>query len=124
MKLLSLSALSLVLVSKPLVEKYEGGSPYHSNLILKLYQDSTFTYSSWYHNSRKTLIFKGTWRKSGQMLVLNSCRRKPKPDRKSNCLFKNQAFRLKGDTLKFYSRKDSVERYSFCKEYLTLIRKP
>ena len=128
MKLLILSALAIMLApapaSPPIVGKYEGGRPYYSHLVIELYQDSTFTYSKWYHESRKTNVFKGTWRKSRQMLVLNSCKKKLKPGQKSNCLFKNEAFRIKGDTLKLYSRKDSIERYRFCQEYLTLVRKP
>jgi hypothetical protein len=108
---------TLLLSSKPVVTKYEGGSRYHSHLVLTLYRDSTFTYTTWYHSKpRGVSTYKGVWRTMPGKLVLNS--------RRKQGAFHNESFILKGDTLKLYSEKDSVENYSFYKDYFTLIRTP
>ena len=116
MRFLALLPVMLLSFKPPVLVKYEGGSRYHSHLILTLYQDSTFTYSAWYHSGqRKTLVFKGIWRRKPDKLILDS--------KKKNAAFHGKSFVLKGDTLKFYSREDSVKNYSFYKEYFTLVRK-
>jgi hypothetical protein len=117
MKLLSLSVLMLLPLRKHVVEKYEGGSPYHSHLIITLFSDSTFTYSTWYHSSpKKTNTYKGVWHKTPGKLVLDS--------QKHSGVFHNESYVLKGDTLRLYTKEDSVKSYQFYKEYFTLARKP
>lgn len=117
MKLLVLSALILLPSRKHVVEKYEGGSPYHSHLIVTLFSDSTFTYSTWYHSSPKeTNVYRGTWRKTSNRLVLNSL--------KPNSIFRNNSYEIKSDTLKLFSKEDSIKNYRFYKEYFSLVRKP
>ncbi|RTQ51577.1 hypothetical protein EJV47_07190 [Hymenobacter gummosus] len=121
MKLLICSALAatLLLAADP-AQVYEGGRPRYSGITLTLHSDSTFAYSSWYHHSRGVLKDKGTWQRKGNYLVLNSRRRKPKG------FFYKEYFRVKGDTLKLYSKEDSIKDYDFYRRYKTLIlqRKP
>ena len=117
MRLIALLPAMALFFKPPVLMKYEGGSRYHSRLILTLYQDSTFTYSAWYHSGQKKIsVFKGIWRSAPSKLTLDS--------KKKNAAFRNESFILKGDTLKLYSREDSIKNYSFYKEYFTLIRKP
>ncbi|RZK30108.1 MAG: hypothetical protein EOO61_19700 [Hymenobacter sp.] len=116
MKLLSLLFLMLLPFRKQIVEKYEGGSRYHTQLILTLFSDSIFTYSFWSHSPSKTHIFKGIWHKKSGQLILDS--------KKKNEAFHNESFVLKGDTIHFYSKEDSVKNYRYYKEFFTLVRKP
>jgi hypothetical protein len=109
MKLLSLSVLALLLFQKPIVEQYQGGHPYKSELVLTLFSDSTFTYTTWYHSSPREIdTIKGVWHKKPGRIILNS--------KKRNGLFRNASFALAGDILFLF--------YGYNKEELIpLIRK-
>jgi hypothetical protein len=103
MKLLSFSVLVLLLSQKPVLEKYEGGHLHKSQLVLTLFRDSTFTYTTWYHSSPKEVsTVKGVWRKQPGRLILTSNKRK-------NGLFQNDSFELAGDTLFLFYRYDKEE---------------
>ena len=87
-------------------------------------QDSTFRYTSQYHFERKPRTYYGTWHKVGNNLILTSRPEKRRPVEQANKtgLFQHSAFRLSGDTLRLYTAADSLERYQFCRDYLTLVR--
>ena len=113
-----------VLVPPHKTETYVGGKPRYSYLTLTLSPDSTFRYTSQYHSERKHRTYFGTWHKASGRLVLTSRpkKRRPLEQAKKTGLFQHSAFRLSGDTLHLYTVADSLERYKFCRDYLTLIR--
>ncbi|RPD45348.1 hypothetical protein DNI29_18365 [Hymenobacter sediminis] len=102
------------LVTEPTVQVYKGGRWGYSEILLALHSDSTFTYSSWYHHSKGILKDKGTWQRRGKYLVLDS-------NRKKQGFFHNEPFAMKGDTLKLYSKADSIKAYDFYRRYHTLL---
>ncbi|NVO86815.1 hypothetical protein [Hymenobacter terrestris] len=105
-------------------ETFVGGRPRYSYLKLILSPDSSFRYTSQYHFERKTRTYSGTWHKAGNNLVLTSRppKRRPVEQATKTSLFQHSAFRLSGDTLHLYTAADSLDRYQFCRDYLTLTR--
>ena len=121
-------SLSLLLLQAPAPqqqkETFVGGRPRYSYLTLTLSPDSTFRYTSQYHSERNARTYHGTWDKAGNNLVLTSRppKRRPVEQAEKTRLFQQRAFRLSGDTLHLYPSADSLERYQFCRDYLTLTR--
>ncbi|WP_400192248.1 copper resistance protein NlpE N-terminal domain-containing protein [Hymenobacter sp. B81] len=114
MKLLIWPLLTtIILLTEPTVQVYKGGRWGYSGITLILNPDSTFAYSSWYHHSKGVSKDKGTWQRRGNYLVLNSRRKK-------KGFFHKEFFRMTGDTLKLYSKEDSIKDYDFYRRYYTL----
>ena len=113
-----ISVLVIVLYSfiseqKQFVE-YHGGRMGFSGVSLKLFNDSTYSYSEWNHTGR-SIIDNGKWGRVNEKYFLNSSSmtrwktRKGKSDKIYR--FQSQEIVFTGDTLKFIPINDEEKDY-------------
>jgi hypothetical protein len=107
--------------SKTLVAKYLGGKKKYSKVSIKLYSDSTFEYSNWYHFGQ-TEKDTGKYLMTDTSLILYS--KKYLASKKKNvksCFFYGQEYRIQNKSLCLYTKKqESEDDTNFYKVYFTL----
>lgn len=108
---------------KYLLMKYNGGRPRYSKVSLKLYSDSTFEYSNWYHFG-KSETDTGTYLLNDSSLILyskNYFKLKEKKISTDLNLFTGHMFRIRGDILMLYTKEQEAEdKTNFYRDYFTL----
>jgi hypothetical protein len=129
--LLTLSSLAQVADtvghdSSLLIDEYEGGRFGFSGLYLSLYSDSTYVYSGWY-DSGGSFVDKEVFIRKDSTINLCSFGYLNKTDKRydNNFLtFKSKTYRLRGEKILIYSKRQEKSRNSdFYIAYKTLYKK-
>ncbi len=94
-------------------DEYHGGAFGHSGLTLRIYHDSTYSYSEW-NDAGGRVNDNGKWGKRNQYYYLNSIKtERNKGNRKSRRIlrFEMQQFTITADTLKLIPNNEKDADY-------------
>ena len=111
--------------TKNLLRIYTGGRPKYSKASLKLYSDSTYEFSNWYHFGR-TENDTGIYLLTDSTLSLYSTGFTDSKQNKTNSkttIFKGQLYRIQKEKLLLFTKKEeNRDKASFYRLYFTLHR--
>jgi len=111
--------------NKNLLRVYKGGRPKYSKVSLKLYSDSTYEYSNWYHFGQ-TENDVGIYSLSDSTIILYSkefIASKHSKLKSKKYIFNGQLYRIqKEQLLLFTTKQEKEDKTDFYRLYFTLHR--